>query len=1151
MLYVFKIKGFLPYIAIVFLNAFNELGHKIIIQNTVFKYYSGTTQIILTAVVNALILLPFVMLFTPAGYLSDKYPKDKVIKFSAASAFVLAILITLSFYAGWFKTSFILIFVLAVQAAFLSPAKYGYIKELTGKENIATANAFVQAVSIIAILLGVFIFSILFEKFYNPDFRAITDILTSITPLGYLIIAGTAIETLLALTLPQKTETNQELSFDRKHYVTGNYLKKNLRTIKGNEVIWLSIIGLAIFWGINQVVFAAFGAYLKGAANVTNTVVAQGLMAIAGIGVIVGSLIAGKVSKNYIETGMIPASAIGITLLLFLLPSTTGTSLLALLFLAYGVVGGMFIVPLNSLIQFNAKDKELGKVLAANNFLQNSVMLSFLILTIFFALKGIDYGPLFKGLFIIAFCGTIYTFIKLPQSFIRYLIGTLVSQHYKLQVLGMQNIPSSGGVLMLGNHTSYLDWAIVQMACPRRVRFVMHRGYYEKWYLKKFLDFFGVVPISHAASKQALETIETLLNQGEIMVLFPEGSVSRTGQVGVFHRGFERAITNTDAVIIPFYLRGLWGSIYSFATPKHREMSRLKRTRDVSVCFGKPMRKDSTASEVKKAVLELSIYSWIYYTDILNPVPIQWLKTAKKLKNKKCLVDFDGTSFSSYRLLIAAIVFSQALKKKVEPDHTVGVLLPTSSGGIIATLSALMLGKTVANLNYTASSASLNQAVEQGNIETILTSRRFLPRLAHKGFPASEFLSGKNVIFLEDFKENISKNSLIKTALVVRLFPAFIIRLLYFKKSSLDDIAAILFSSGSEGLPKGVQLTHRNIVGNIKQVASVLNPREDDVLLGILPLFHSFGLTVTSFLPLVEGIPLICYPDPTNASEIGKLCARHQATILCATSTFLRLYNKNKKLHPLMFQSLRLVVAGAEKLSSEVREDFKAKFGLDIYEGYGATETTPVASFNLPDVLVPSDWSVQQGAKIGTVGLPLPGTGFKIVDPDTLEELSTGEPGLILIGGPQVMAGYLKNEKKTQEVIIEKDGIRWYKTGDKGMLDEDGFLTILDRYSRFAKIGGEMISLGAVEEAVSGVLDNKEIEIAAIAMPDEKKGEKIVLLFSGDLDPSAIRQKLIENKLNPLMLPDTIIRIDNMPKLGSGKKDLTKAKELALSLTAS
>ncbi|WAC08521.1 MAG: acyl-[ACP]--phospholipid O-acyltransferase [Thermodesulfobacteriota bacterium] len=1145
---VLKIRGFLPYLLIVFLNAFNELGHKIIIQNTVFKYFSGPTQIILTAVVNALILLPFVMLFTPAGYLSDKYPKDKVIKVSAVSAFVLAIFITVSFYAGWFKTSFILIFILAIQAAFLSPAKYGYIKELAGKENIAIGNAFVQAVSIAAILLGVFIYSILFEKIYNPDFRTLSDILTSIAPLGYLIIVGTAIEALWAFTLPQKTETKRELAFDRKQYVTGNYLKENLRAIKGNEVIWLSIIGLAIFWGINQVVFAAFGAYLKETADVTNTVIAQGLMAIAGIGVIVGSLLAGKVSKNYIETGMIPASAIGITVLLFLLPSTTSIAWFALLFFLYGIAGGMFIVPLNSLIQFNAKGEELGKVLAGNNFLQNAVMLFFLVLAIGTALKGIGSVYIFKGLFIIAFCGAVYTFIKLPQSFIRYVIATLVSQHYKLQVIGMNNIPSSGGVLMLGNHTSYLDWAIVQMACPRRVRFVMYRGYYEKWFLKKFLDFFGVVPISSSASREAIDVIEKLLNQGEVVVLFPEGALSRNGQVGVFHRGFELAIKNAAAVIIPFYLRGLWGSLYSFATPKHREMSRLKRTRDVSVCFGKPLSRDATAAEVKKAVLGLSIHSWLQYSDALSTIPIQWLKTAKKIKNEKWLIDFDGTSFSSHRLLTAAIVFAQALKKKLRQEHNVGLLLPTSSGGIIANLSVLMLGKTVVNLNYTASQASLMQAVEQAEIKTILTSKRFVTTLNNKGFPASEFLADKKVVFLEELREQFGKISLIRTAFLVKLLPAFLLKLLYSKKTSLDDVAAIVFSSGSEGLPKGVQLTHRNIVGNIKQVASVLNFQESDVLLSVLPLFHSFGLTVTSFLPLVEGIPVVCHPDPTNAYAIGKLVAEHRATILCSTSTFLRLYNKNKKLHPLMFESLRLVVAGAEKLSGEVREDFKAKFGLDIYEGYGVTETTPVASVNLPDVLKTGDWSVQQGTKIGTVGLPLPGTSFKIVDPATLEELPAGEAGLILVGGPQIMAGYLKNEKKTQEVIVEKDGIRWYKTGDKGQLDDDGFLTILDRYSRFAKIGGEMISLGAVEEAVAGALDNKEMELAVVALPDAKKGEKIVLLFAGEIDPAVIRQKLIENKVDPLMLPDSIIKVESIPKLGSGKADFSQAKALAQSL---
>jgi len=234
-------------------------------------------------------------------------------------------------------------------------------------------------------------------------------------------------------------------------------------------------------------------------------------------------------------------------------------------------------------------------------------------------------------------------------------------------------------------------------------------------------------------------------------------------------------------------------------------------------------------------------------------------------------------------------------------------------------------------------------------------------------------------------------------------------------------------------------------------------------------------------------------------------------------------------------------------VSDEVRSAFKAKFGLDVHEGYGTTETTPVAGVNLPDVLVPDHWLVQQGNKMGTVGLPLPGSTFRIVDPETCEELPTGEAGLILIGGLQIMRGYLNDDAKTNEVIMERDGIRWYKSGDKGRVDEDGFLTILGRYSRFAKIGGEMISLGAIEEAVERVIEDEGIEIAAVALPDEKKGEKVALLVSGEKDPSLLKQKLMEHKVSPLMLPDVIIEVEAIPKLGTGKKDLSKVKAMAFS----
>jgi acyl-[acyl-carrier-protein]-phospholipid O-acyltransferase/long-chain-fatty-acid--[acyl-carrier-protein] ligase len=373
--------------------------------------------------------------------------------------------------------------------------------------------------------------------------------------------------------------------------------------------------------------------------------------------------------------------------------------------------------------------------------------------------------------------------------------------------------------------------------------------------------------------------------------------------------------------------------------------------------------------------------------------------------------------------------------------------------------------------------------------------------------------------------------------------PTALVKRIFIKSVSLDDTAPILFSSGSEGDPKGVMLSHRHIMANLKQISDVLNTEDSDVVMATLPLFHAFGLTVTTFMPLIEGIPMVCHPDPTDAVNIAKAIARHRATIFCGTSTFLRLYTKNKRVHPLMLEPLRIVVAGAEKLSPDVREAFKLKFNKDIYEGYGATETTPVASVNIPDQLDSSYWRIQLGSKPGTVGMPSPGTSFRIVDPETMQQLGTNEDGLILIGGSQVMLGYLNDPTKTDEVIVNIDNKRWYKTGDKGNLDENGFLSIVDRYSRFAKLGGEMISLTSIEEKIRYALKNPELELVAVAIPDEKKGEKVVLLSAEDIDMEELRKTLLDDITNPLMIPAEIILDADIPKLGSGKTDFKAARE--------
>ena len=1147
---LFKLTGFLPFILIIFLNAFVDLGHKILIQNTVFKIYDGQTQIILTAIVNGLILLPFVLLFSPAGYLSDKHQKPLIMKVSAAVAVGLTLLITLSYYRGWFQLSFALTFLLAVQSAFYSPSKYGYIKELTGKEPLAIANAVVQAITIVAILVGIFSFSVFFERSLDGmSYENESQILQAIAPLGWILVMCSSLELMFAMRLPPREAAAAGQHFDVIKYSTGHYLRDNLNKILANRTIWLSIVGLSAFWGISQVVLATFPAFAKETLGESNTVVIQGILACSGFGIIIGSLLAGQSSRHHIETGLVPLGALGIVGALFFLPQLNSNTLLVIDFLLLGICGGMFIVPLNALIQFHARDDQLGTVLAGNNWVQNVVMLAFLCLTVFFAIYGISSIGLFHILTITALAGALYTVYQLPQSLVRYVIARVFSSTYRIKVLGFENLPGTGGVLMLGNHISWLDWAMIQIACPRPVRFVMHQLIYQRWYLKWFLDFFGVIPIAAGQSKDALQQINELLRAGEVVCLFPEGAISRSGQLGEFKHGYERTIEGVDGIILPFYLRGLWGSRFSRSSGKLREIRNTRLRGDVIVAFGKPLPMDTPAHELKRQVLELSIDTWEHHTQTLDPVPLAWLRSAKRRGNEPCLADASAaTTLSGYKSMTAVIAFSRLIRRR-SPEHNIGLLLPTSSPGIITNMAALLLGRTVVNLNYTASMQSLLVAAGKAEIGSLYTSRRFIRKLEQRGIDLNELLTRVQVHFLEDLKDEIGTFTRLSLLLSAAVLPARVLYALFGRRAGIDQPAAILFSSGSEGEPKGVVLSHRNIMANIRQVSDVLDVRDDDTIMASLPLFHAFGLTVTGLMPLVEGIPVIFHPDPTDVLTIAKAIARHQATVFCGTSTFLRLFSRNRHIHPLMLDSLRVVVAGAERLNPEVRDAFKLRFNKEIYEGYGSTETTPVASVNIPDRIDLRDWKVQQGNKPGTVGMPLPGGSFRIVDPNTLESLPVGEDGLILFGGSQVMLGYLNDPGKTADVIVELDGKRWYKTGDKGHLDRDGFLTIVDRYSRFAKIGGEMISLGAIEDAIGKLLP-EDVEVLTTALPDGKKGEKVILLIAGDIDKDRMKELIGQSGLNPLMRPEVFVNVEAIPKLGSGKSDFSRAKHLAMEACA-
>jgi acyl-[acyl-carrier-protein]-phospholipid O-acyltransferase/long-chain-fatty-acid--[acyl-carrier-protein] ligase len=1142
---LFRIMGWFPFVLIAFINAFVDLGHKVTIQNTIIKTFDGSELIFYSGIVNALILIPFVLLFSISGHVSDRFPKNKVMQISAIIAVFITLLITYCYYHGFFWMAFGLTFALAVQSALYSPSKYGYIKELVGNKNITSANSVIQAVTTVSILFSIAIFSFFYETLFN-DAKTASEALINIKYFGWALVGLSIFEAILAFRLPKTIVNKKPDPFSITKFVKFNYLKENLNVVYKSSVIWLSIVGLSVFWGISQVLLAVFPAYAKSHLAETNIMYIQGVLLLSGIGIIIGSAVVSKISKNYIETGTVPVGAIGVCFSVLLMPFASSLSMFAILFFALGFFGSIFIIPLNALIQFNAKENELGTVLAGNNFIQNICMLLFLSITIAVAAYNFDSLYVFYGLIVVTIIGALYTVVKLPQSLIRLLVSIIFKRNHKLKVMGFKNIPESSGVLLLSNHISWIDWAIVQMSCPRQVNFVMERSYYSKWYLKWFFDLFGVIPISKGNSKESLESIKNALNKGKVVCLFPEGAISHNGQLGQFKRGFEKSAkeANKDVVIIPMYLRGLWGGKHSRSSDKLKDNNTSNR-RDVIVSYGEKMNVNSTHNQVKQKIFELSFSSWDEYTNTLEPIHNTWLRKAKSSKGMS-IADYSlKTELSHTKLITAVLLFAKKIKHFSSKEQNIGILLPSSSAAAITNLATLMLGKTVVNINYTTAITAIIMSLDSANVKSIYTSRKFVQKLKTKGINIESIFDSKFVYYLEDLKEEFTKQESILALMKAKFMPTSLLEFLYCKRVSINDPAAILFSSGSEGKPKGIVLSHKNILGNVKQITDVLNTENNDVILNSLPTFHAFGLTVTTMLPLIEGVPFVCHPDPTDAANIGKAVAKYNVTVLCATSTFLRLYTVNRKLLPLMFDSLRIVIGGAEKITNDVRLGFESKFHKQIFEGYGATETTPVASVNLPDHLNKKFWTEQKGFKNGTVGLPIPGTAFKIVDPNSMKELPTGEDGLILIGGTQIMSGYLNDDEKTNEVIHNINGKRWYKSGDKGHLDSDGFLVIVDRYSRFAKVAGEMISLGAVEEAIKAFIDTDKIDILSVNLPDEKKGEKVILLICGDINTDDLMNTLKASDMPPTMTPAKIFSVNEIPKLGSGKSDFKGAAKIA------
>ncbi|MFK7820156.1 MAG: AMP-binding protein, partial [Planctomycetaceae bacterium] len=518
----------------------------------------------------------------------------------------------------------------------------------------------------------------------------------------------------------------------------------------------------------------------------------------------------------------------------------------------------------------------------------------------------------------------------------------------------------------------------------------------------------------------------------------------------------------------------------------------------------------------------------------------QFIRQCKVAGSRIKVADSAGTELSGTKLLTAALLFRKLVTSKVGADEKmIGLLLPPSAGGAIANAAVTLLGRVAVNLNYTLSQDVVDFCIDECGIKHVLTSRRFQEK--------KPFAIKANYIYLEDLTEEAPTVSKALCAASARFEPISILeRRLGLTNISPDELITVIFTSGSTGQPKGVMLSHNNVLSNLTAVDQLFNLTEKDALIGVLPFFHSFGFTITMWLPFCVEPSGIYHFNPLDGRTVGKLAEKYDGTILAATPTFLRTYTK--RCTPEQFAKMSLVISGAEKLPAELANAFKDKFGVEVTEGYGTTELSPAAAFNVPASRLGPN--AESATKAGTVGRVMPGATAKIVDADTGEDLGINDEGLLRIKGPNVMTGYLNLPEKTNEVII--DG--WYDTGDMAMIDADGFISITGRMSRFSKIGGEMVPHIRIEEELARIVDEPDDEepnilIAVTAVPDPKKGEKLIVLHKPLKKPiDEALQELGECGLPNIWLPsaDGFLEVEEIPLLGTGKLDLKGVKEKAM-----
>ena len=1079
----------------------------------------------LVPLVSAVFALPFVLFSMAGGFFADRFSKRNVaITIKCAELGIMSVAL-LGLGCGSVPLMLGAVFLMSTHSAIFGPTKYGMLPELLPEKKLSWGNGIFGLGTFASTIAGQIFAGTLSDLFGKKQAWS-----------GVILIALALVGLSLCLGITRLPAADPAKKFHANFL--GDFFWQ-FKAIRRDRVLFLGVIGNTFLWFLGALLQLVILFYGKDVLHLDDAHITY-LLAALILGIGAGSLAAGFLSGGKIEYGLVPLGMVGLTVFAVLLsqikpvPGAVAMNLSLL-----GFFGGFYSVPVNAIIQHRPAADNKGGVIAVSALL--SWIGIFLAAGVYYLLAvglHLTSPQMFLVGAVLSLAGTIYCIKLLPDSLLRFLLWCATHSLYRIRVLGRDHIPEKGGALFVCNHVSFVDALLLLASTDRQVRIMMYKGTYELPYIKPLAKILGIIPISSEQRPRemikSLQTASDAIRAGDVVCIFAEGQITRIGHLLPFRRGFERIMKDVDAPIIPIGMDGVWGSIFSFEKGRFLWKRPRRFPYPVTINYGKPLPPTATPFQVRSTVQELLVEAWQARKARMRPLPIAFVNTARKHPFRFAMADAQNAKVSFSGVLVRSIFLARRLRKIWSEQKMVGLLLPPSVPGALANHAAMLLGKVPVNLNYTVSEETLASCIRQCDIKTVVTSKMFLDKLKLK-LPCE-------TVLLEEAAAKPGFGEKLAAVLIAWLVPdRFLQRLLGTeRKSRLDDLATVIFSSGSTGDPKGVMLSHYNIGSNVEQIEQVFGLNRRDRIVGILPFFHSFGFTGTLCLPAALGVGVVFHPNPLDAKTIGPLVRDYKLTFLLATPTFLQLYLRGCSAED--FGSLRLVMTGAEKLPDRLAAAFEEHFGIRPLEGYGCTECAPVVAVNTYDFR--SAGFRQIGAKRGKIGHPLPGVSAKIVDPETRAPLGIGQPGLMLVSGPNVMQGYLGKPEKTAEVL--HDG--WYNTGDIAAIDEDGFLQITDRLSRFSKIGGEMVPHIKIEEKLHELAGATEQTFVVASVPDEKKGERLVVLhkLTGEKLAPCL-EKLAQCDLPNLWKPraDQFFHVDNFPLLGTGKLDLRKVKEHA------